>query len=352
MAAGPPQSPQRLDLFLEGVAAFQEGAADLKAGDPLCLQPLDGRLACAKQSGAVVGYVPADKRGLLSRGPWSGTVRSVKRQQAVVAAPAAAAGGQDSAAEDPAAAAAGQEQQQEPQAPAPQQCGAAAAASDVQKQEPQEQHQGAVANDVSQSEHQDGASGAPQQQQQQTVVMQVLVRFTPEEQRWAQRGTQEGQGQQIEEEDTARLSTDQLQALGERVGAGCCCACRHGCACRLWCDWSAEVNAFVRLWPGRCYCPYTLLLSTTLPVPSAPLPCPALPRPATPRPAADCEEVRWMLRDERLQKVVAEIDGAPDRERVSRVLAVCRCCLSRLSTSSTWRHVLHPCQSPQLSRSH
>ncbi len=33
-------------------------------------------------------------------------------------------------------------------------------------------------------------------------------------------------------------------------------------------------------------------------------------------PAAASEEVRWMLRDERLQKVVAEVDAAPDAERV------------------------------------
>lgn len=34
-------------------------------------------------------------------------------------------------------------------------------------------------------------------------------------------------------------------------------------------------------------------------------------------PAAQDEEVRWMLRDERLQKVIQGIDSAPDRERVS-----------------------------------
>ena len=41
---------------------------------------------------------------------------------------------------------------------------------------------------------------------------------------------------------------------------------------------------------------------------------------ADPRPlfsAAANEEVQWMLRDERLQKVVADIDAAPGRERVS-----------------------------------
>lgn len=32
--------------------------------------------------------------------------------------------------------------------------------------------------------------------------------------------------------------------------------------------------------------------------------------------AAASDKIRWMLRDERLQKVVADIDSAPDRERV------------------------------------
>jgi hypothetical protein len=41
-----------------------------------------------------------------------------------------------------------------------------------------------------------------------------------------------------------------------------------------------------------------------------------LPCTATCLPAAGSEEVRWMLRDERLQKMVAEVDAAPDRERV------------------------------------
>jgi len=47
--------------------------------------------------------------------------------------------------------------------------------------------------------------------------VQVLVRFTPEEQRWAQRQGADQLPQQIEEEDTARLSREQFEALGELV---------------------------------------------------------------------------------------------------------------------------------------
>lgn len=235
--AGP---PSKLDLCLEGLAAFQEGAAALKAGDPLCLQQLDGgRLACATRDGVAVGLVPADKRGLLSRGPWSGTVRSVKRQQATAAAgdgqatgSAPAAAGGAAADEAPAG--------EHPPAPQEQQQGsaeAAAAASD----------QGQLDGQAGTGAAQPPAPAAPAAGQQQPAaapqlaVVQLLVRFTPEEQRWEQRA--QAAPPLPEEEDAARLSTEQLQAL------------------------------------------------------------------------ADSEELRWMLRDERLQKVVAEVDGAPDRER-------------------------------------
>ncbi len=64
------------------------------------------------------------------------------------------------------------------------------------------------------------APGAAEQQQQagapQLAVVQVLVRFTPEEQRWERR-PQEAPPQP-DEEDAARLSTEQLQALGEDGG--------------------------------------------------------------------------------------------------------------------------------------
>ncbi|PSC69241.1 translation initiation factor IF-3 [Micractinium conductrix] len=232
---GPPPHPapaplQRLDLQLEGLGAFQDGAAALKAGDPLCLQQLEGnRLACATRDGTPVGLVPADKRGLLSRGPWSGTVRSVKRQlvaAAAVAAAAEAAGGAGAAAQED------QEQQQQ---------GDAAAAPPVEEEQHEEEQQGAdQPADVEEPQ-----APAPAQQQAgpaQHQVVQVLVRFTPEEQRWERRG-QDAQPEEEEAADVARLSADQLQAL------------------------------------------------------------------------ADNEEVRWMLRDERLQKVVAQVDGAPDRER-------------------------------------
>ncbi|KAL4439753.1 hypothetical protein ABPG75_002754 [Micractinium tetrahymenae] len=229
--------PSKLDLYLEGLAAFQEGAAALKAGDPLCLQQLDGgRLACATREGAAVGLVPADKRGLLSRGPWSGTVRSVKRQHV-----AAAADDGQAPASAPAAAHEAADGEQPPgQQPQQQQEGstAAAAASAADDARTDAQASDEMAPPPA------PAAAAEQQQQAappQLAVVQVLVRFTPQEQRWEQRA-QEG-APVLPEEDAARLSTEQLQAL------------------------------------------------------------------------ADSEELRWMLRDERLQKVVAEIDGAPDRER-------------------------------------
>ncbi|KAL4419388.1 hypothetical protein ABPG77_002915 [Micractinium sp. CCAP 211/92] len=237
--------PSKLDLCLEGLAAFQEGAAGLKAGDPLCLQQLDGgRLACATREGTAVGLVPADKRGLLSRGPWSGTVRSVKRQQVA----AAAEGGQAGSSVPPAAgaaaaceAAAGQHPPAQPEQHQQQGSAEGAAAAPEQGNSGGEADT-AMAEPPAAAAH---AAGAAEQQQQagapQLAVVQVLVRFTPEEQRWERR-PQEAPPQ-LEEEDAARLSTEQLQAL------------------------------------------------------------------------ADSEELRWMLRDERLQKVVAEVDGAPDRER-------------------------------------
>lgn len=224
--AAPP--PQRLDLCLEGLKSFQEGAAYLKAGDPLCLQPLDGgRLACATRSGAVVGLVPADKRGLLSRGPWSGTVRSVKRHAAQEPVASAAAGdGAQVVAEDaggaaPAAAAVppvppGEQQHEQQQL--------------EQRQHEQQQQQGDAVSlpcpEPGEQQQQQQGPGQQQAQQGQQVVAQVLVRFTPEEQRWVQRG-QEADMPAPEEEDAARLSTEQFQALGEAP------ACRHGCMCRL-----------------------------------------------------------------------------------------------------------------------
>ncbi|EFN51165.1 hypothetical protein CHLNCDRAFT_141293 [Chlorella variabilis] len=208
-------APQKLDLYLQGLGAFQEGAATLKSGDPLCLQQLEGgRLACVTQGGTPVGLVPADKRGMLMRGPWSGTVRSM-RWQAV--APAAAAAGEAGGTAEGTPAAVAVPPQEAPQ-------DGAAPPPSTQQQEQQQQEA-----------DQAGAQLAA------LVVQQVLVRFTPEEQRWQQRGAEPeppaGDGA------TAHLSWEQFEQL------------------------------------------------------------------------AASEEVRWMLRDERLQKVVAEIDAAPNAER-------------------------------------
>lgn len=192
-------APQKLDLYLEGLSAFQEGACALKAGDALGLQQQEGRLACVTQSGTVVGLVPADKRGLLSRGPWSGTVRSVKRHAPATAATAAAAG------QDIVRAADGAETQ-------------AAAAPQTTAQ----QHQAAEAEPLQQQAAASSSGEAEQPAQAPSLpVLQLLVRFTPEEQRWQQR-QQLGEGQQQMEEDAAKLSTEQFEMLGT-----CCC---HPCS--------------------------------------------------------------------------------------------------------------------------
>lgn len=194
-----PEPPRKLDVHLEAVAAFQAGAATLQAGTALALREEDGRLTAVTQDGTAVGLVPADKRQLLSRGPWAGTVRSVKRQPASsqsTAAATAAASQQQAA--DAAQLSEQQPEQQQQQHPNQQQPAGGAAG---------EQQQQAAA--VPPAEQAQGPSQPPA-----AVVVQVLVRFTPEEQRWAQRQAA-GQLAQPVEEDTARLSTEQFEALGE-----------------------------------------------------------------------------------------------------------------------------------------
>ncbi|PRW33328.1 HIT-type Zinc finger family isoform 1 [Chlorella sorokiniana] len=223
-----PEPPRKLDVFLEAVTAFQAGAATLQAGTALALREDGGRLEAVTQDGTAVGLIPADKRAVLSRGPWAGTVRSVKRQAATAAVPAAASTTPQQPADGLQPSQEQQEQQEEKQQQQPPGDGAAeeqqAAAAATAAQQPAEERQ--------------GPSQPPA-----AVVVQVLVRFTPEEQRWAQRQPADHLAQQMEEEDTARLSREQFEALAAN------------------------------------------------------------------------EELRWMLRDERLQKVVCDIDSAPDRER-------------------------------------
>lgn len=189
---GPPAPPQKLNVQLEGLGAYQEGAAALQAGTPLAVREEGARLVCVTQSGAPVGLIPADKRGVLSRGPWSGTVRSVKRQ----AAPPPAAG-----------------QQPQPQPAEPRQ--------------PQQegQQEGQPAAEPAQGAAEPAPAEAQQQEQQQraAAVVQVLVRFTPEEQRWQARQPEGGGGPQGEELDTALLSTEQYEALGEGLGVEGAC---------------------------------------------------------------------------------------------------------------------------------
>lgn len=199
-------APQKLDLYLQGLGAFQEGAATLKSGDPLCLQQLEGgRLACVTQGGTPVGLVPADKRGMLMRGPWSGTVRSM-RWQAV--APAAAAAGEAGGTAEGTPAAVAVPPQEAPQ-------DGAAPPPSTQQQEQQQQEA-----------DQAGAQLAA------LVVQQVLVRFTPEEQRWQQRGAEPeppaGDGA------TAHLSWEQFEQLGGQAGQGLddgWLVELHGCHC-------------------------------------------------------------------------------------------------------------------------
>lgn len=210
--AGP---PSKLDLHLEGLAAFQEGAAALKAGDPLCLQQLDGaRLACSTRDGVAVGLVPADKRGLLSRGPWSGTVRSVKRQQVAPAAGGGQASGSVPATAGATAAGGAPAGEQTAAQQEQQQSAAAAAAAPKQGQLGAQPSAGstdppAPAPLTAEAEGQQGQPAAAPQ----LSVVQVLVRFSPEEQRWEQRAPEAPA--LPEEEDAARLSADQLQMLGE-----------------------------------------------------------------------------------------------------------------------------------------
>lgn len=221
-----PEPPRKLDVHLEAVAAFQAGAAMLQAGTALALREEDGRVTAVTQDGTAVGLIPADKWQLLSRGPWAGTVRSVKRQPA------------SSQATDAATAASSQQQ--------------AAAAAQLPEQQPEQQQQQQPASDAA-GEEQQAAAVPPAEQAQRpsqppaAVVVQVLVRFTPEEQRWAQRQAA-GQLAQPVEEDTARLSTEQFEALGEHDGGQnvlllAHCPVKPACWAALLCACAASVVA-------------------------------------------------------------------------------------------------------------
>ena len=224
---GPPPGPrarQKLDVQLEGLAAYQAGAAQLKAGEPLAVRASGGRLECVTQAGTPVGLIPADKRNVLSRGPWAGTVRSVKRRPG--AAAASAAPPSDSAEAAAAAAAAAGTEAAASQQPAAdstpeQQQGTAASAEPALS----ELQQCAAVGDQQQAEPSGAAQQQPAAQQaaeQQAAVVQVLVRFVPEEQLWERQG--EGGGAAAagadEDWDAARLSREQFEALGEPAVLG------------------------------------------------------------------------------------------------------------------------------------
>ena len=201
------EPPRKLDVYLEAVAAFQAGAATLQAGTALAVHEDGGRLAAVTQDGTAVGLIPADKRAVLSRGPWSGTVRSVKRQAAPAAVHAAASAGQQPSDEAHACQPQVEQQDQQPE-----------------QQQEQQQQPGNAATGEQQpvAAAQEAAQQPPEQPQgplqpAAVVVVQVLVRFTPEEQRWAQRQDANQLPQQMGEEDTARLSTEQFETLGELV---------------------------------------------------------------------------------------------------------------------------------------
>lgn len=207
---------EKLDLYLEGLAAFQDGASSLKAGDPLCLQQQGGRLACMTRSGTAVGLVPADKRAVLSRGPWSGTVRSVKRSAsaAVATGVADAMGSSGSATDGSLGTGEGGGSREAAQQ------GSTAPASGPQPGAAQQEatHRAALHGRAAQ------AAGL---QEAQLTVQQVLVRFTAQDQRWEQRRG-ELPLEQPQEEDTALLSQEQYRMLGgwmwvvgQREGSGC-----------------------------------------------------------------------------------------------------------------------------------
>lgn len=224
---------QKLDLYLEGLAAFQEGASSLKAGDPLCLQQQEGgRLACMTRSGTAVGLVPADKRALLSRGPWSGTVRSVKRSSSAAAVKAATDAG---LAAPSRAAPAAEVLHAVGAGPADGEGDQHQAAAPASKPQLNTQQQQELKQPASQGHHSQAAEqGQPQAQ---LVIQQVLVRFTPEEQRWQPR-RDEAPPEQPQEEDTARLSQEQYEMLGGGmvVAIVCVCVACEGCErrCAVW----------------------------------------------------------------------------------------------------------------------
>ena len=195
MQRAPQPPPRRLDVYLEGLAAYQEGAATLQVGTALALKEDGARLTCVTQDGAVVGLVPADKRNMLIRGPWSGTVRTVKRQAAKQPQQQL----QQQQQSDAAAVEGGE-------APA---TGPGAEQAQPASEQQQERQELATGSDAAQQ----GAAGLPSNPQQ---VVQVLVRFVPEEQRWEQRPAA-APAAQMEDEDAAaaRLSTEQFEALGE-----------------------------------------------------------------------------------------------------------------------------------------
>lgn len=228
-------APQKVDVYLEGLSGFQDGAAALKVGDSLCLQQQEGgQLVCATQGGAVVGSLPAAKRGLLSRGPWSGTVRSVKRKAAELAADP---GGSEPAGLTTIAAETGAASAAAPvlavtvppaaAMPAPSSSAAAAAEGDHAQQQEVAPAQPPAAD----MECEGPAAGLPVGEQAAAAaaegvvstaptVVQLLVRFIAGEQRWQQQAQSQQQPaeglppQQLDDESTARLTTEQFEQLG------------------------------------------------------------------------------------------------------------------------------------------
>eukprot|EP00887_Chlorella_sp_A99_P000425 scaffold17.g425.t1 len=72
--------PKRVDVVLHDLQA--EAAASINAGEAVALSSGDGEcVACSTADGRLLGTVPAEQAAQLRRGSFSGSVRTVRRQQ-------------------------------------------------------------------------------------------------------------------------------------------------------------------------------------------------------------------------------------------------------------------------------
>lgn len=72
--------PPRIDLKLERIGESEEAASSVKAGDHVELRTeADGSLTCTS-SGDALGSVPAADAAQLAAAPYTGTIRTVRRQ--------------------------------------------------------------------------------------------------------------------------------------------------------------------------------------------------------------------------------------------------------------------------------